>query len=140
MFRGVALIAIPTALACATVDEPSIVPTYTGIRIDAAQLFARAGCGTRDGQGYKYFAIVNETGQSGVFDCYADAIFQVNPGDYTIAVRTFDQTHWAAAAATGVGAEHANPLYTDACTALASDRSIATARCSQPGAADAGLD
>jgi hypothetical protein len=124
-------------IACATVEEASVVPTYTGIRVDAANLFASVGCGTRDGQAYKYFAMVNETNQSGVFDCYADAIFQVNPGSYTIGLRTFDEAHWTAATAAGVGPDRADPLYSSDCTALALDRSIATARCPAAGA-DAG--
>ncbi len=137
--RCTALFAVIASVACATVDESSVVPTYTAIRVDATQVFARVGCGARDGQAYKYFAIVNETNQSGVFDCYADAIFQLNPGDYTIALRVFDQTHWAAAAATGVGPDLADPLYQSACTAVAWDRSIATASCAVAGVGDAGL-
>ena len=129
--------AIASAAACATATDTSTLPKYTGIRIDATQLFSVVGCGKRDGQAYKYYAKVNETNQSGVFDCYADAVFQVAAGNYTISIRTFDELHWDVATSTGVPPEFADTLVTTACTAVAWDRAITTAHCPTASAPDA---
>jgi hypothetical protein len=73
------------AIAGCTTSGPATAYTpITGIQILAAEIVAGRGCGRGMGQVYKYAAVVAQTGDggvptrtltSGVFDCFADAIF-----------------------------------------------------------------
>ncbi|MEO8874984.1 MAG: hypothetical protein ABI461_05305 [Polyangiaceae bacterium] len=67
---GIAAIA-----ACSSTTATTGVVPVTGITIPASALTSGFGCGTGDGQIYKYAAIVNDPPVGAVYDCFADAAF-----------------------------------------------------------------
>jgi len=114
----------------------------TGILVRADALVSGIGCGTRDGQIYKYAAAITQVDQfgqnevsqriGGVFDCYADGAFrQLSPGTYgslsfLVRIYAFDRASYLAQDMSGSLEGNAtdwdrlqayNPTYKTTCTA-----------------------
>lgn len=122
------------ALACSSTPTAiGVIPT-TGITLRASDLTAGIGCGTGDGQVYKYAAVLTEPNAGGVYDCFADAAFVNLPaiGDggvsvYEVTVYLYDKQAYDAHAADiqgAAGASNANQFlsgvpatWTTTCTA-----------------------
>jgi hypothetical protein len=121
------ILASAGAVALAGCPGTATTTTYTpitGLVIQSSALVAGYGCGTGPGQVYRYAAILyyvdDDSGArhgsaftSGVFDCYADAIFSNLPADdagstrFSIDVLAYDQAAFPAALACGDGATEA---------------------------------
>jgi len=99
-------------------NTASTYTPVTGIEVDPHSLFFRQGCGTNPGQVYKYAVVVSQRTNlelctngaeqvvaSGVYDCFADAVF-LNLGggdagltnDFDVLVAAFDAPTYAAQA------------------------------------------
>jgi hypothetical protein len=88
-----ATLAVAAACVLAGCPAAATTPAYypiTGIVVRSSSLVAGYGCGTGDGQVYKYAALLSYTDDggppgpvvySGIFDCYSDGIFSNLPGD-----------------------------------------------------------
>jgi hypothetical protein len=119
LFAPCALVAALSS-ACVTDTTATGVTPIPGIVVRSDALTAGHGCGTADGQVYKYLAVLTPdapdgtftgikqitskgvTGQqSGLYDCYADATFGnllTNQVDFHLAIFAFDAKAYAASA------------------------------------------
>lgn len=85
-----AAVATCVLAGCPAADTTPAYYPITGIVVRSSSLVAGYGCGTGDGQVYKYAALLSYTDDggppgpvvySGIFDCYSDGIFSNLPGD-----------------------------------------------------------
>jgi hypothetical protein len=102
---------------CAGAASGTALTPVTGILVRADALVSGIGCGTGDGQVYKYAAAITQVDQSthkhvsqhlgGVFDCYADGAFrQLLPGtdatlSFSVQIYAFDRAAYLAQDAQG---------------------------------------
>jgi hypothetical protein len=103
---GAAAAALGAFTGCTSSPTATLYTPLTGIQIPASAIVAGHGCGTRPDQVYKYAAaIAHATSDggapgmpftSGVFDCFADAIFSNLPVEtgidpYQITIYAYNQ-------------------------------------------------
>ncbi len=181
-------IAVPAAMiglagtGCQTSPAASTYSPYQGINIDSSSLVAPYGCGTGSGQVYRYVATIRElppapdggypsdaapsfdagSGHllaSGIFDCFADGVFEglpVAPASFVMTIYAFTYAESAVvgfACEAGVspcvppaldaGAAPSGYSWTTTCTGSVEAAASNFAQCGPllpPGAADAGPD
>jgi hypothetical protein len=166
-------------LGCQASAAALVYTPYQGVNIDSSSLVAPYGCGMGPGQVYRYVAtLVNvpivdggdasdasgaDAGPgtiltTGVFDCFADGVFQgTPPAPATFALTIYALTYSESVAAglacdpeaspcvppeLDAGAQVAGYSWTTTCTASAETSASVTAQCGPllPSSADAGTD
>ncbi len=100
--------------SCTSEVAPSVVPTYTAVRIESTHMFSRIGCGTGKGEAFRYEIAVTSTSAKTTLPCYADAIIEVPSGPASGTIRVFTkQTIDSSSTA------ELTPDYTSTCQATA---------------------
>jgi hypothetical protein len=166
--------------AAACQSSPAALPytPYQGINIDSSSLVAPYGCGMGAGQVYRYVATLIEIPivdggdasdgarpdagpdkvlTTGVFDCFADAVFEgtpVAPASFALNIYAFTYAESGAAGiacdpeaspcvppALDAGANVSGYSWTTTCTAFAETGASIVAQCGPllPSSADAGV-
>jgi hypothetical protein len=132
--------------ACSSTTVNPLIE-LNGITIPAASLTTGIGCGTGPGQIYKYAAVLTDPALGQVYDCFADAAFQIpvatadGGGLYTVDVFLYDQDAYNANATTinaAAGASNALPIltkvpatYLASCTATQTGNLQTVAQCTR---------
>lgn len=143
------------AFACSSTPTTFGVVLATGITVRAASLTTDLGCGTGNGQVYKYAAVLADPAASGLYDCFADAVFVRLPptgdggGIYNVTVFMYDKATYDANAgaiqnavagadpATALGAIPAS--FTTTCTATQTLDVQTVAQCAPRSAGGPGV-
>lgn len=153
---GVALGIAIGAFACSSTATTLGVLPATGITVRAASLTTDLGCGTGNGQVYKYAAVLADPAAAGLYDCFADAAFVNLPltgdggGVYDVTVfmydkATFDanaaaiQTALADPASAGAALAALPASFTTSCTATQTLNIQTVAQCAPRNAGGPGV-
>ncbi|MEO8801254.1 MAG: hypothetical protein ABI551_25405 [Polyangiaceae bacterium] len=152
---GVALGIALGAFACSSTPTTLGTVLATGITVRAASLTTDLGCGTGNGQVYKYAAVLADPAAAGLYDCFADAAFVKLPltgdggGIYDVTVFMYDKATYDANAgaiqSAIAGADPATALsaipasFTTSCTATQTLNIQTVAQCAPRSAGGPGV-